>query len=130
MSYSEKDLVDAFKMASKSFTNVANKPGIFYASGIKYQVTTSGKLLTMHYIDKNGIETKIDINNPKTDKYYTTVLNDYCALGNDGFKNLNQPERTLEKYPFDATKCVISVMSKLKDPVELYDDGRIQIIPD
>lgn len=130
MNYSEKDLVDAFKQASKSFVNVANKPGIFYASGIKYQVTTSGKLLSMHYIDKDGLVTKIDIDNPRTDKYYTTVLNDYCAQGNDGFKNLNQPERILEKYPFDATKCVISIMKNIKDPIELYDDGRIQIIPD
>lgn len=130
VSYSEKDIVDAFKQASKSFTNIANKPGIFYASGIKYQVTTSGKLLSMSYIDKNGNSYKIDINNPRTDKYYTTVLNDYCALGNDGFKNLNQPERIIEKYPFDATQCVIDELSKIKDPIEIYDDGRVQIIPD
>ena len=130
VSYSEKDIVDAFKQASKSFINVANKPGIFYAAGIKYQVTTSGKLLSLSYIDKKGQVTKIDIDNPRIDKYYSTVINDYCALGNDGFKNLNQPERIMEKYPFDATQCVINALSKIKDPVEIYDDGRIQIIPD
>ena len=130
MSYSEKDIVDAFKHASKSFVNVANKPGIFYASGIKYTVSTAGNLISMSYIDKKGNETRIDINNPRTDKYYTTVLNDYCAQGNDGFKNLNQPERIIEKFDYDATKCVIDILNKSKDPVEIYDDGRIQIIPE
>ena len=130
MSYSEKDIVDAFKMASKSFVNVANKPGIFYPSGLRYTVSTSGKLLSMTYIDKQGKATKIDINNPRTDKFYTTVINDYCAQGNDGFKCLNQPERIIEKCDYDATKCVTEVLSNTKDPVEIYDDGRIQIIPD
>ncbi|MBQ8460549.1 5'-nucleotidase C-terminal domain-containing protein [bacterium] len=128
MSYSEKDLVEAVKLASKSFTNIANKPGIFYTSGLKYTVTENGKLKSMSFVDKFGQETQIDINNPRSDKFYTTVLNDYCALGNDGFKNLNQPERTLEKYDFDATKCVIAILQKSKEPVEIYDDGRIQII--
>jgi len=130
MSYSEKDIVDAFKLAAKSFTNIANKPGIFYTSGLKYTVTDSGRIKSMTFIDKNGQQIPIDINNPRTDKYYTTILNDYCAQGNDGFKNLNQPERIMEKYPFDATKCVIEILKKSKDPVEMYDDGRIQIIPD
>lgn len=130
MSYSEKDIVDAVKQAAKSFVNIANKPGIFYTSGLKYTVTTGGKLVSLSFVDKQGKSTVIDINNPRTDKFYTTVLNDYCALGNDGFKNLNQPERIIEKCDYDATKCVINVLTKTKDPVEIYDDGRIQIIPD
>lgn len=130
MSYSEKTLVDGIKQACKSFTNIANKPGIFYISGMKYTVTTSGKVQSISFIDKNGIETPIDINNPRTDKFYTTVLNDYCALGNDGFKIFNQPERTIEKYPFDATQCIKNVLKRTKEPVEIYDDGRIQIIHD
>lgn len=130
MSYSEKDLVDAIKLAAKSFTNVANKPGIFYTSGLKYTVNTSGHILSMKFVDKNGIETPIDINNPRADKYYTTVLNDYCAQGNDGFTKLNQPDRVLEKYDFDATKCVQDILKQSKEPVEIYDDGRIQVIPD
>ncbi len=130
MSYSEKDIVEGIKQASKSFTNIANKPGIFYTSGLKYSVNTSGKVLSITFVDKNGKETPIDIDNPRTDKYYTTVLNDYCALGNDGFKHFNQPERIIEKYPFDATKCIIDILHRTKDPVEIYDDGRIQIIPD
>ena len=128
MNYSEKNIVDAFKQAAKSFTNVANKPGIFYASGIKYTVTANGHITSMTYIDKNGKEIPIDIDNPRTDKFYTTVLNDYTALGNDGFKELNQPQNILEKYPFDATKCLKEVLKQTTEPVEIKDDGRIKII--
>ena len=130
ISYSEKDIVEGFKQAAKSFTNVANKPGIFYASGLKYTVTNAGRIHSMAFIDKNGKETPIDINNPRTDKYYVTILNDYCAQGNDGFKHLNQPDRILEKYSFDATKCIKAILKRTKDPIDIYDDGRIQIIPD
>jgi hypothetical protein len=49
-------------------------------------------------------------------------------LGNDGFKDLNQPENILEKYPFDATKCVKDILKQSKAPIDIYDDGRIQII--
>lgn len=128
MNYSEKNIVDAFKQAAKSFTNVANKPGIFYASGIKYTLTANGHIISMTYIDKNGKEIPIDIDNPRTDKFYTTVLNDYTALGNDGFKELNQPQNILEKYPFDATKCLKEVLKQTTEPVEIKDDGRIKII--
>jgi len=128
MRYSEKNLVDAFKLAAKSFTNIANKPGIFYASGINYSVSDNGHIKSMTYIDRNGKKTDIDINNPKSDKFYTVVLNDYCAQGNDGFTMFNQPDNILEKYPFDATKCVKDVMLQSKEPFELVDDGRIKVI--
>lgn len=129
MKYSEKDIVDAVKKSCKSFVNDANKPGIFYMSGIKYMTDTNGNLQSMGFVDKLGNVTPININDPKTDKYYITVLNDYCALGNDGFKNLNQPENIIEKYDFDATKCVKEELQKLKEEVDIYDDGRIQIVP-
>lgn len=126
--YSEKELVDAFKLASKSFTNIANKPGIFYASGIKYSVSKNGHLKSMAYVDKNGKETPIDINNPRTDKFYNTVINDYCAMGNDGFKVLYHPDRITKKYDFDATKCIKEVLSKSDKPIDIKNDNRIQIV--
>lgn len=130
MKYSEKDLVDAFKLAAKSFSNVANKPGIFYASGLKYSVKTNGEIIAMSFIDKDGKDNPIDINNPRADKFYTTVLNDYCAEGNDGFAMLKQPQNIIEKYPFDATVCVQNCLKHSKEPVAIEDDGRIRIIPE
>ena len=35
VNYSEKEIVEGIKQAAKSFVNIANKPGIFYTSGIK-----------------------------------------------------------------------------------------------
>ena len=130
VSYSEKDIVDAMNVAAKSFVNIANKPGIFYASGLRYTVSDKGRLISMSFIDKQGKATPIDLQNPRTDKYYTTVINDYCAQGNDGFTSFNKPSQIIEICDYDATKCVMDVLKKTKDPVEIYDDGRIQIVPE
>ena len=129
VSYSEKDLVDAMQVAANSFVNIANKPGIMYTSGLRYTVSDKGKIISMSYIDKQGNATPINLQNPRTDKYYTTVINDYCVQGNDGFTSLNRPERIIEKCTYDATKCVMDVLKRTKEPVEIYDDGRIQIVP-
>ena len=128
VNYSEKEIVDAIKLAAKSFTNIANKPGIFYTSGLKYTVTTNGQIKTISFINKKGREIPIDVNNPRTDKFYKTVLNDYCAQGNDGFKELNKPSRVLNKYDFDATNCVKNILKKTSEPVNIQDDGRIKVI--
>ena len=128
MKYSEKDIVDGFKQAAKSFINTANKPGIFYASGIKYTVTTKGQIKSMTFVDKNGKEIPIDIDNPRPDKYYTTVINDYCAQGNDGFTNLNQPENIIEKLQLDGADCIKNVLKNQTEPITIQDDGRIKIL--
>ena len=126
VNYSEKDIVEGLKNTAKSFINVANKPGILYMSGLKYTVSEKGELISVVFIDKNAKESVIDINNPRADKYYETVINDYCAQGNDG---LNRADKIIEKYSFDATKCVENVMKSSNKPVDIYDDGRIKIIP-
>jgi 5'-nucleotidase len=128
--YSEQDIVDAMKVAAKSFVNDANKPGIFYASGLKYTISNKGRIISMSYIDNNGNTIPIDVENPRTDRFYTTVINDYCAQGNDGFVSLCKPNQIIEKCPYDAIKCVADVLKKTKDPVDIYDDGRIQIVPE
>lgn len=128
VNYSEKIIVDSIKLASKSFVNIANKPGIFYTSGLKYSVDTNGKLLSMSFIDKNGKETPIDIDNPRKDKFYKTIINDYCAQGNDGFKELNQPDKVSALYSFDATKCVKKILKNSQAPVDIKDDGRITVV--
>lgn len=128
VNYSEKEIVEGIKQAAKSFVNIANKPGIFYTSGIKYTVNTKGKILSMSFVDKNGKETPIDINNPRENKTYKTIINDYCAQGNDGFKILNQPQKIAAKYSFDATKCVKQVLKNSQKPIDITDDKRITVV--
>ena len=67
--YSEKELVEAIKTAAKSFINTANKPGIFYTSGLKYTVNTKGHVKLISFVDKKGKETPINIDNPRGNKY-------------------------------------------------------------
>ena len=126
--YSEKEIVEALKTGAQSFTNVSNKPGILYVSGLKYTMTNSGKLRKLTFIDKSGSNIPININNPRDDKFYTVIINDYCAQGNDGFTMLNHPDRILQRYPFDATYCISESLKKSKEPINIIDDGRIEII--
>ncbi|MBP3821387.1 5'-nucleotidase C-terminal domain-containing protein [bacterium] len=128
VNYSEKDIVDAIKEGAKSFIHTANKPGIFYCSGLKYKLSSNGDVLSLSYVHKNGKETPIDINNPDHNKYYQTIINDYCAQGNDKFTMLNKPDKILAKYSFDASKCVINTLKKTSKPIEIKDDNRIEII--
>lgn len=129
MNYSEKDIVDAVKFAAKqSFNSSANKPGILYASGLKYSLASNGDLLSMSFVDKNGKENPIDINNPRVDKFYKTAINDYCAQGNDNFAMLNRPERLIRKTGIDSAVCVANELQKMKSAVDITDDGRIQVI--
>ncbi len=130
VNYSEKELVEAIKTAAKSFINTANKPGIFYTSGLKYNVNTKGHVKSISFVDKKGKETPINIDNPRENKYYKTIINDYCAQGNDGFKMLNQPDRVTKKYDFDGTKCVEDILQQSKTPVDIKDDGRITVVND
>ncbi len=126
--YSEKDIVDAVKFAAKSQINPTNKPGLLYASGLKYSICPVGELISMSYVDKNGKETPIDVNHPRTDKFYTTVINDYCAQGNDKFTMLNRPNNIIEKYNFDAADCVERFVQKSNKPIDIKDDGRFFVI--
>ncbi len=129
VNYSEKDIVDAIKYAcKKSFNSNSNKPGIFYASGLKYTVSKKGELKSLTFIDKNQKEHPIDINNPDENKYYLTIINDYCAQGNDNFSMLNHPENIKEKSGIDSGACVARVIENSKSQIDILDDGRITIV--
>ena len=59
---------------------------------------------------------------------YKTIINDYCAQGNDGFKILNQPDKIVEKYAFDATTCIKKILKNSTKPIDIKDDNRITIV--
>ena len=125
INYSEKEIVDAIKYTCKSFVRLNNKPGILHPSGLKYTVSRKGELKELYYIDKNGKNIKIDIDNPRTDKFYRTAINDYLAQGNDEMKMLKKYDEAEQIFAFDMNKCVIDYMKNTKSPVDIFDDGRI-----
>lgn len=129
MKYSEKDIVDALKFACESsYNSSSHKPGMFYASGLKYTVSDKGQLISLTFVDKNGKETPVNIENPRYDKFYTTAINDYCAQGNDKFKMLDKPEQIIRKTGIDSAVCVANVLKTMKEPAQIVDDGRITIV--
>ncbi len=125
--YTEKEIVDALKVSAKSLTNPNNKPGIVHVSGLKYTIGKDGELRKASFVAKDGTETPIDIKKPRTDKTYKTVLTDYYAQGHDGFTMLNKYNKAEKICNFDITKCVEDYLARHKEPVDIVDDGRIQI---
>ena len=125
--YNEKELVEALKISAHSMVSTNNKPGLVYVSGLRYDISKDGKLLALTFVDKDGKETPIDINNPKTDKYYKTALTDFYCQGHDGFTMLKKFDEA-QKYDFDICKCVEDYLAKHPEGVDVVDDRRIRII--
>jgi len=126
--YTETEIVAALKATAKSVVNMNNKPGILNVSGLRYNINKQGEISDLYYIDKYGREEKIDIDNPREDKIYRTVINDYYAMGKDNLAMLNKIDWAERIFDFDFTYCVKQHFKKDKTPVEIKDDGRIKII--
>lgn len=127
INYSEKELVDAIKFASTSLKNKDGKPGIMEVSGLEYTVSKDGEVLSMNYVDKNGIKTPIDIKNPREYKFYKTVINDFHAQGNDNYRMLNKFNEAEKISDYDITGCVINCLKKNNKSIKIADDERIKI---
>ena len=126
--YTEKEIVDALKLSAKSFNDKNSKPGIMHVSGLKYEVSRNGQIYNLRYINKDGKEEPIDINNPRTDKKYLVAINDFYAAGNDDFTMLNKISQAEQKFDFDLNYCVEDYIRNHKGPIDIVDDGRLKII--
>ena len=125
----EKELVDALKTGAKSYKDPGHKPGIIMPSGLKYTVSRTGELKAASFIDKNGNENPIDVNNPRIDKIYTVATDDFMASGGDNLlSNKIEKGEVDEKFDFDKDKLTCDYIKKLNAPVELKDDGRITVV--
>lgn len=127
-SYTEKDIVDMLRVSAKSLVNTNNKPGIVHVSGLKYTISKDGNLRSASFIDKNGTETPINIDNPRADKTYRVGLTDYYSQGHDGFTMLKKYDQAEKIYNFDISKCIENHFERHPKPVEIKDDGRIKIV--
>ena len=125
--YTEKEIVDAIKLCAKSMTSPDSKPGLMYASGLRYTISKDGTLVSMKFIDRSGNEQTIDVNSPSNTKRYTVAINDYYSRGKDGLEMLNKYDSALEKYDWDINDAIAEKIKKLSAPIEFKDDGRIKI---
>ncbi len=129
MKLTEKEVVDALKNGAKSFINPGNKPSIVIPSGLKYTVTRGGVVKSATFIDKSGKEIPIDVNNPDPNKIYTVATDDFFASGGDNLiPNKIKTGEIDEKFDFDKDKLTCDYIKKLNTPIEIKDDGRIQVV--
>lgn len=125
---SEKDIVDAIKLAGKSFTNPGKKPGLVMPSGLTYKMNTNGELLELNYIDRQGKTHPIDINNPNPNKMYSTAMDDFYANGGNDMSMLDKIKDAEAVFEFDKDKLTCDYIKRMNKPVDIIDDKRIQII--
>ena len=124
----EKNLVEAIKMCGKTLSAHDLKPGILQVSGLKYTLSKDGELKSLSFINKNGTEEPIDINNPNENRIYTAAYDEFLINGGDGLDMLIPKDTDIiEKYDFDKDKLTIDYIKTLKQPFEVKADGRITV---
>ena len=128
---SEEELVDAIdNKIEESMENPNHRPGIIQVSGLRYEYSKSkGELTKMTFIDKNGKEHPIDIENPREDKFYTVMADDYCFLNDTAGLGLkHRYDEAIVVYDFDKNKIVENYLRKNPEPFEIRSDGRIKVV--
>lgn len=127
---SEKTMIDMFKKAIyDSSINSAKKPGLIAVSGLKYSVDmTNGKLLSMSYIDKEGKENKIDVDNPSETKTYKIVTDEFLMSAGADFAILAPEENYVQKFEYDKDYLVCQYLKKQNKPIVINHTGRIEIL--
>ena len=125
---SEKKIVDMFKDAiESSYKSSARKPGLLAVSGLKYTIDPKqGKLTEMTYIDKNGEEHEIDVENPSKTKTYRVVADEFLMTANADYKMMASEEEYVEHFKYDKDYLVCQYLKKQKTPIEINHYGRIE----
>ena len=124
---SEKTLVNAFKTAVEvSYNSHGNKPGLLAVSGLNYTVNPNTKKLTaMNFVDKYGVEHKIDINNPSEDKTYKVVADSFIMTWGKEYGVLAEKDECTE-YPFNKAYLACEYIKDLNKPIIINQTGRIK----
>lgn len=126
---SEKELVAAIRAASlRSLGRDDGEPGLLQVGGLRYTVDTAGNLLDMNFIDKQGVQTQINVNAP-SDKVYTVALDNFVMDGRE-YPELKLQGREVKTYDFDKDKTAMDFISKNSQSRSLVvkDDGRLKIM--
>ncbi len=132
----EKEIVRVIREAAKTSLseNETGEPGIMHVSGLTYKVDSNGDLIEINFIDKNGNQTPIDINNPSEDKVYTVAHDSFVAEDREkpeypGMLLSARKYKDTKQFDFDKDKLASDYIEKLpsKDNLVITDDFRIQI---
>ena len=124
---SEKKLVDMFKHTIEAtYRTHGNKPGLLAVSGLNYTVDPEeGKLTAMNFVDKDGNEHPIDIENPREDKFYKVAQDSFMMFEGADFDVLAPKEECIN-YPFNKDFIACQYIKRLNTPIEINQTGRIK----
>ena len=125
---SEKTLVDMFKSTIKTtYTSHGNKPGLIAVSGLNYTVSPKkAELTAMNFVDKNGKEIPIDINNPRADKMYKVATDEFMMSAGADYAVLAPHDKCLEIRPYDKDVLTCEYIKHLDKPIVINQTGRIK----
>ena len=124
----EKRIVDMFKDAiEKSYKSSALKPGLLAVSGLKYTVDPQkGKLTEMSFIDADGEDHEIDVENPSETKMYKLVADEFLMSAGADYKVLATEDEYIEHLPYDKDYLVCQYLKKHPEPIVIEHTGRIE----
>ncbi len=124
---SEATLVKAFKKSVEvSYNSIGNKPGLLAVSGLNYTVNpVTKKLVGMNFVDKNGAEHPIDIDNPREDKTYKVVADSFIMSWGADYEILS-PKDKCEEFPFNKAFLTCEYIKHLNKPIVINQTGRIK----
>lgn len=126
----EKALVNRLNhLISESLKSPDFRPGIMQVSGLRYTYSKSmGKMTELYFIDKDGKETEINLDNPNENRIYTIAADDFCIksdyAGLDAKQKWNNATKVFDN---DKDKFVADYMKKQKQAVKIKRDGRIKV---
>ena len=128
----EKAMIDMFNDSiSRTYRSSSKKPGLFAVSGLKYTVSPKKGVLTkMTYIDKQGKEHEIDVNNPSPTKTYKLVADEFLMSTGADFKVLAEEKDFIEHFTYDKDYLVCEYLKKHKQPIIIEHTGRIDFEKD
>ena len=78
------------------------------------------------FVNKNGNEIPIDIDNPREDKMYKLVTDEYMMSAGSDYPILATPEECLEIYPYDKDIMTCQYIKEMDKPVVINQTGRIK----
>lgn len=124
---SEKKIVDLFKHTIETtYDTPGHKPGLIAVAGLNYTVNPDeAKLVAMNFIDKQGNVHKIDVDNPREDKMYQVVTDEFLMSAGADFDILAPEEDYIKKFSCDKDVLTCEYIKEMNEPVVIEHTGRI-----
>jgi len=125
--FSEKDVIDTLK-ATLNEPKGSHQIGNIQVAGITYTIDKNNQLKDVYVLDGDK-KTKLDENNPSTDKFFTVAYGAFFAGGPGVLKMLHCPEKRIQKFEWDDQQATIELIKKrsVDGKINIQNDGRIKI---